>query len=92
METVALFIVTNLLGQALKATVFKKYGVVGVQVAVFTVALIAAAVWYAALQSEPLMAALLHGVQVFTYAIAFYEVVLKNIKVGGYKVRTTKDV
>lgn len=92
METVALFIITNVVGQALKATVFKKYGVLGVQASVFIIALVGAGVWYAALQNESIMQALLQGVQVFTYAIAFYEVILKNIQIGGYGVKTTKQM
>lgn len=92
METVALFIVTNVIGQILKGVVFKKWGVVGVQTAVFMIAMIGAGVWYAAIQNESIMHTLLQGVQIFTYAIAFYEVILKNINIGGYTIITTKDV
>ncbi len=91
-ETVALFIITNLLAQILKGVVFKKWGTVGVQVSVLAIALVGAIVWSVAVQSEAVMSALMQGVQVFTYAIAFYEVILKNINFGGWKVTTTKDL
>lgn len=92
MEAVALFLITTVLAQALKTTVYKKWGVIGVQVSVFVLALLGAGVWYAALNHEAVMTALLEGVKVFTYAIAFYEVILKNIDIGGWKVLTTKDL
>lgn len=92
MVTVALFIITNVIGQVLKEVVFKKWGIIGVQATVFIIAMVGACVWYAALQNEGVMTALLRGVEIFTYAIAFYEVILKNINIGGYTIVTTKDI
>lgn len=92
MQTVILFILTNIVAQALKGVVAPKYGALGVQVTVGVLATIGAIVWYVALGNAAVMSALVEAVKIAAYAITFYEVILKNINIKGYTIVTTKDL